>query len=342
MRNDTRREYGAYLGQIAALNGVAVADLSKKFAVDPTIQQRLENAVQQSSDFLSKINIVGVDEMEGEKIGLGVSGTIAGRTDTSANPRETKDMAALDSQKYKVYKTDFDTHMSYQRIDSWAKFKDFQTRLQAAIARQQALDRIMIGFNGTSAAATTNRTANPLLQDVNIGWLEQIRTKAPESWMKEVAAASGKVQVGAAVTAANGYKSLDALVYDVVNELIDPVFAEDPGLVVICGRQLLSDKYFPMLNQSLPATEQLASDMVISQKRMGGLQAVRAPYVPANALLVTTLDNLSIYYQNGSRRRSIIENPSRDRIEDYQSSNEAYVVENYLACALVENIELVA
>jgi hypothetical protein len=55
---------------------------------------------------------------------------------------------------------------------------------------------IMIGFNGKSTAVTTDRATNPLLQDVNIGWLEKIRTVAPERYMKEVVDASGKVNVG--------------------------------------------------------------------------------------------------------------------------------------------------
>lgn len=46
--------------------------------------------------------------------------------------------------------------------------------------------------------------------------------------------------------------------------------------------------------------------MIISQKRIGGLQAVRAPYFPDNALLITRLDNLSIYWQNETRRRHIL------------------------------------
>ncbi len=31
---------------------------------------------------------------------------------------------------------------------------------------------------------------------------------------------------------------------DAVNELIDVVYQDDDNLVVICGRELLSDKYF--------------------------------------------------------------------------------------------------
>lgn len=62
--------------------------------------------------------------------------------------------------------------------------------------------------------------------------------------------------------------------------------------------------------------------------------------MPANAILITRLDNLSIYYQDGGMRRSVIDNPCRDRIETYQSSNDAYVVENHDGAALVENIVL--
>lgn len=80
--------------------------------------------------------------------------------------------------------------------------------------------------------------------------------------------------------------------------------------------------------------------MIISQKRMGGLQAVRAPFFPPNALLITRLDNLSIYWQEDTRRRSVIDNPKRDRIENFESVNEAYVVEDYRCAALVENIQI--
>ena len=56
---------------------------------------------------------------------------------------------------------------------------------------------------------------------------------------------------------------------------------------------------------------------------------------------ITRLDNLSIYWQEGTRRRTIVDNAKRDRIENYESSNEAYVVEDHGAMAVVENIEIV-
>jgi P2 family phage major capsid protein len=216
----------------------------------------------------------------------------------------------------------------------WAKFPDFQTRVRNAIVHRQALDRIMIGFNGTSYAADSDRVTNPLLQDVNIGWLQKYRADAPARVMAEVVAASGAVNV----FAGGDYENLDALVFDAVNNLIDVWFREDTALVAIMGRDLLADKYFPLINQAQPASEQLATDVVLSQKRVGGLPAARVPFLPAGTMLITTFDNLSLYYQDGARRRHIQDNPKRDRIENYESSNDDYVVEDYGRGCLIENI----
>jgi P2 family phage major capsid protein len=247
-------------------------------------------------------------------------------------------MKALKNQFYECVKIDSDTAIKYATLDAWAKFPDFKVRLANAIARQQALDRIMIGWNGTSAAATSDRTANPLLQDVAIGWLQHIRADAPDQVFDEGAVAN-KVTYG--THAAADYKTLDGLVFDNIERLAS-WYKDDPDMVVVVGRGLMHDKLFPLMNApSSPyaPTEALAADIVISQKRLGGLQAVQVPFFPAGKALITKLSNLSIYYQMSARRRAVIDNPKRDQIENYESSNDAYVVEDYDACVLVENIE---
>lgn len=333
MKNETRAKYNGYLQQVAELNGVQ--NVEHKFTATPSVQQTLETRIQESSEFLSRINIIGRSEQEGEKLGLGIGGTIASTTNTATTDRATADVASLDETGYKCTQTNFDTHITYDRLDAWAKFPDFQTRLRDAIIKRQALDRMMIGFNGTSRAVTSNRATNPLLQDVNIGWLQKYRADAAARVLDEVVAASGKVTYGAA----GDYKTLDALVFDAVNNLIEPWYQDDTELVAICGRGLLHDKYFPLVNQNAAASERLAADIIVSQKRIGGLPAVRVPYFPADAILITRLDNLSIYWQENTRRRNIVENSKRDRIENYESSNEAYVVEDYGCGCVIENIE---
>ena len=334
MRNDTRVLFNAYLQQLAQLHGVA--DVTTKFTADPSVAQTLETRMQESSAFLRAINVYPVSEQSGEKVGIGIDGTIASTTDTTVKDREPRDPSGLDDRGYTCTQTNFDTSIRYQKLDQWAKFKDFQARIRDAIIKAQALNRIMIGWNGISRAATSNPTINKLLQDVNIGWLQKMREENPARVMKEVKDGSGKIEIGANKDFAN----IDALVVSMVNEFIEPWYQEDTELVVICGRQLLADKYFPIINKVQAPTEMLAADIVTSQKRLGNLPAVRVPHFPANGLLVTRLDNLSLYWQEGTRRRTVVDNAKRDRIENYESVNESYVIEDLGCAAMAENITL--
>lgn len=333
MKKETRLAYNAYLTRLAQLNDAA--SVSSTFNVLPGVQQKLENKIQESSEFLSKINLIGVVEQEGDKLGLGISSPIASRTDTSKADRQTRDLSTLDDQRYRCEKTNFDTHIGYAKLDAWAKFPDFQQRIAQQILIRQGLDRMVIGFNGVSVATDTSITLNPLLQDVNKGWLQHYRDNAPQRVMGE-GKESGKVVIGTG----GDYANLDAAVFDSIN-LLDPWYRKDTGLVAIVGRQLLSDKYFPLINSKQAPTETLAADMIISQKRIGGLPAVTVPYFPDNAILITRFDNLSIYFQEGARRRRVVDEARRDRIENYESSNDTYVVEDFGLGALIEHIELV-
>ncbi len=334
MRNDTRELLDEYHADVARMNGVT--KIEKSFNVAPSIQQKLETKVQESSAFLSQINVLGVDDMEGATVGLSIGGMIAGRTDTSGNGRrETRSVHGLEENRYKVTQTNFDTHITYNQLDVWSRFPDFQTRIAGAIVERCQLDRIAIGFNGTRAAATTDRTANPLGQDVNIGWLERMRTENQIRVMDEGKTA-GKVQVGTG----GDYATLDALVWDAVQTLLPSWAKGRTDLVAICGAGLLHDKYFPLINADEKPTEQIARDLIMSSKRLGGRQAAEVPFFPEDAVLITPFKNLSIYYQNGKRRRYVQENPARDRIEDFNSSNEGYVVEDYDFACMVDNIEI--
>ncbi|UYL85507.1 major capsid protein, P2 family [Acidovorax phage Alfacinha1] len=334
MKNSTRLLFNGYLQDQATLNGVS--SVGEKFNVAPSIQQKLENRIQESSAFLQAVNIVPVDEMQGAKLGLGTDGPIASRTDTTTKDRVTRDASGLEGRGYQCVQTNYDTHIRYSKLDMWAKFKDFQLRIARAIQQQCALDRIMVGFNGVSAAANTDRVVNPLLQDVNVGWLQKLRDEAPSRVIASGKAA-GKVQVGAT----GDYKTLDGLVYDAHKSLLDPWHAAAGDLVAIVGRGLMHDKLFPLVDDQKAPTEMLAADIVRSQMRLGGLSAITVPFVPEGAVLITSLSNLSIYYQDGGRRRHVLDNPRRDQIETYESSNDAFVVEDLGKACLIEHIEQV-
>ncbi|EMX3969112.1 phage major capsid protein, P2 family [Acinetobacter sp. 1130196] len=331
----TRQKYNKVMTQLAELNGVET--VTQQFNVTPSVQQKLKEKLQESSKFLSLINVYIVREQSAEAIGMGISRPIASRTNTNNSDRQTKDPTGMDNRFYFCRKTDFDTAIKYQKLDQWAKFKNFYAMFRGLIIKRQALDRIMIGFNGTSIAADTDIVANPKLQDVNKGWLQKMREENPSRVMK-----SGATQNKITIGKTGDYKNIDALVMNIVDEMIDEVHQDNPDLVVMCNRKTVSDKYFPLVNQDQPNTEKLAADIIISQKRMGNLPVYSVPFFPEGIILVTTFDNLSIYMQEGGMRRVVIDNPKRDQIENYESSNEDYFIEDLGLACMAENIEIQA
>lgn len=100
MKKNTRFAFNAYLQQLARLNGVAVEELSSKFTVEPSVQQTLEDQIQQSAAFLTLINVTPVTEQSGQLLGLGVGSTIAGTTDTTAKEREPVDPTLMVDASY--------------------------------------------------------------------------------------------------------------------------------------------------------------------------------------------------------------------------------------------------
>ncbi|WP_236874348.1 phage major capsid protein, P2 family [Citrobacter portucalensis] len=342
MRKETRFKFNQYLSRIAELNGIAASDLDKKFAVEPSVTQTLFDKIQQSSSFLKLINMVTVGELTEEKVGIDVTGSIASTADTDGGvERKTADFGKLDSYRYFCHPVNFDYHLKYGKLDLWARFQDFQIRIRNAIIKRQALDYITIGFNGVSRAATSDRAQNPLLQDVAVGWLQKYRNDAPERVMSSITAKDGTVISDTIKVGKGGhYANLDALVMDAFESLVAEIHRENPEMVVICGRRILTDKYFPMINKFQANSEQLAGELIISQKTIGQLQAVRAPFFPANSVFITTLDNISIYLYEDGHRRHIVENPKLDQVENYEQVKVDFVIEDYEAGCLIENIEI--
>lgn len=336
------RSLSAYGAQMYAKLQLAIAETygvelsSKMFNVEPTVAQELNEAITAKSDFLSRINVIGVTEIKGEKVFIGVSGPVTGRTNTKTTDREAKDASELDHTTYELSSTESDVGLPYAKIDAWAKFPDFHQKYSAAVQKQIALDRIMVGFHGTHAAVQTDILAYPMLQDVNKGWLQQLRDQAPQQVLKEGVAGSGKVKLGAG----GDYSNLDALVHD-TKQMVDERLRDGGDLVAIIGSDLLAaDKAKLYAKQGDTPTEKERIEEAQVIETYGGLPSFSVPFFPVNAVLVTSWDNLSIYFQDSSWRKQTVDNPKRSRVEDYNSRNEGYVIEQLEKIALTENVEL--
>lgn len=331
-----RQRYHALQTRIAQTYGVDTA--REEFNVEPSLAQTLNDKITLSSAFLQRINVIGVSEIKGEKVMLGVNGTVTGRTDTDTQEREPRNVLGLDGKGYELHDTHSDVTLKFSTIDAWAKFKDFAERYAAAVRRQIALDRIMIGWHGVKVAPNTDRVAFPLLQDVNKGWLQIVREQAAQQLLVE-GATKGKIRIGIG----GDYVNLDSLVFD-VSLMIDEEFRDGGDLVALIGRDLLAqDKGKLYAKQGLTPSEKQKVELAQVIDTYGGLPSYTCPHFPAKGVVVTSFDNLSIYFQDNSWRRYLLENPKRSRAEDYNSRNEGYVVEQLGKFAGIEagNVEFV-
>ncbi|GAA0427068.1 phage major capsid protein, P2 family [Pseudomonas veronii subsp. inensis] len=331
-----RQRYHALQARIAHTYGVDSA--REEFNVEPSLAQTLNDQITLTSAFLQRINVIGVSEIKGEKVMMGVNGTVTGRTDTDKKDREPRNVLGLDGQGYELYDTHSDVTLKFSTIDAWAKFKDFAQRYTAAVRRQIALDRIMVGWHGIKVAPDTDREAFPLLQDVNKGWLQIVREQAAQQILVE-GAIKGKIRLGIG----GDYVNLDSLVHD-VSLMIDEEFRDSGDLVAIVGRDLLAhDKGKLYAKQGHTPSEKMKVEMAQVIDTYGGLPSYTCPHFPAKGVVVTSFDNLSIYFQDSSWRRYMLENPKRSRAEDYNSRNEGYVVEQLGKFAGIEagNVEFV-
>ncbi|MBU0969669.1 MAG: phage major capsid protein, P2 family, partial [Proteobacteria bacterium] len=104
-----------------------------------------------------------------------------------------------------------------------------------------------------------------------------------------------------------------------------PVFLRS-DLVSMIGSELIAKEHIDLF-QALGRTPTEKTLANTSLSLFGGLPWMTPTNFPGRGLIITSLKNLSIYYQSGSWRRRIIDEPKKDRVEDYNSRNEGYVIE---------------
>ncbi len=323
-------EYLLLQGDLA--EAYSVEDATRTFAVEPTHAQELNEQITERVDFLGRINVIGVTEVKGEKVLMGLNGPATGRTDTDENDREPSNLLDLKNNLYELFHTETDVALKFATIDAWAKFPEFARKYLEAVQKRIALDRILIGWNGTHVAKQTSKANYPLLQDVNKGWLQIAREQIPEQVLKP-ADPDEKIKIGAGGT----YANLDAAVHD-VKQMIDPVFRDEGDLIVIVGSDLLAHekgKLYAAQGRTPTEKERVEEAQVIDT--YGGLPSFVVPFFPAKGILVTSWNNLSIYFQDSSWRRHLLENPKRSRVEDYNGRNEGYVIEQLGKFAYLES-----
>lgn len=333
MKNQTRILFNKLQAAMAATYGVA--DVTQKFAVEIPLETKLNDAVQASIGFLNQITMAGVEDSKGQALQLGVSGLLAKRTNTATKDRTPSMLGGPDGTTWQTVLTEFDVGIGYSLLDQWARYPDFYQRYMNAVYQKIALDRITVGWYGQSAAAESNPVTNPLGQDINIGWLKLLQTFNEAQYMTQSGATADKITIGAA----GDYKNVDALAYDLYSGI--PVEHRTGGEVVIVGSALVADDVNKGLTKHAQTPSEKTAGVSVLANTYGGLQAIQVPKFPDMGMVVVDPKNLHLYFQEGKTRRFSTENPKRNRVEDYISSNDAYAIGNVKAMSAVHaaNVE---
>jgi len=327
MEAKTREMFVQLCGMMARSYGVP--DVTQQFSVTPSIQQELVSKIVEKAEFLGKINYIVVRDKTGQVILGYASGPVSGRTNTAAgDKRVPANVLGMDPKNYELHKTNADVALPYETMDTWSVFPDLSEKYTGWVWERIATDREIIGWNGESVAETTNKTTNPLLQDVNKGWMQYMRENQPGHIIVEGVAESGVVKIGTG----GDYLNLDHAVAD-MKRLIPKHKRKD--LVALVGDDLVAEEHAQLMAAigMDPQAKVLVKSAIAS---IGGLPWETPSNFPSRGLVVTSLSNLSIYVQRGSWRRHLKDAPESDQVEDYNSFNEGYVVEDVEAFVALE------
>lgn len=315
-----------YCSQLAKGYGIDPQSLKQQFSVVGPQETRLRQALLESADFLRMITLADVDQIKGQVVDVGIGSIHSGR---KASGRFIKEVG-VGGHNYELTETDSGALLSWATLAVWANAGnegEFLRLVNQFINQTFALDMIRVGFNGTSAAATTNPTKNPLGQDVNKGWQQLVSEWNGGSQI--IGSAQDKVYFDPA--GKGDYNTLDAMASDLINSTIDPAFRNDPRLTVMVGADLVAAAQGRLYQQADKPTEQIAAQQLATS--VAGRKAITPPFFPGKRMVVTIPSNLHLYTQRGTRQRSAAHSQDRKGFESQYWRMEGYAVGEYRAYA---------
>jgi len=313
----------AFSTQLALAYGVD--SVQNQFAVSAPMETKLRAALLESVEFLKLITTMPVDQIKGQVVKIGNYTIATGRK----NGGRFVTAQGVDGHTYELTETDSCSALTWALLSTWANAgnqNQFMQLMSQNATQRFALDMLRVGFNGISIAADSDPVANPLGEDVNKGWHQIVKEKAPGQIMTD--------PIFFDVDGAGDYKTLDAIATELKNTLIHPALRNDPRLVVLVGSDLTATAQTKMMNLADTPTEKVAAQKM--DKTIGGMNAFTPPFFPGKRIVVTMLSNLHIYTQKGTSQRKSENVEDRKQYEDKYWRQEGYAIEEFEAYAAVD------
>lgn len=309
----------------------------KTFNVEPSIAQKMEERVQQQNAFLKLINVIPVNDVSGQVLGFGAPRALMKRTTsetaTGFHKRRPTNPSGLKKRDYKCEDYESDALITWEQLDQWAHLPDYYQKFRTIVQVAQATDRLRLGWHGQYRADNTDPVANPQLEDMQRGWLQYLIENAPEqvlgispSQTDPLGYTVDPIHVGVGA-GANGFESLDSLVYHLRQTKIDKIFRFNTNNVAILGDELVSKDNQGLFDGAISPLERVARAMYLESQDFGRTKIERSDEYPERGLMVTQTSLLSYYYQAQSIRRKIEDDHEEKGIVDYNYGRHDFVIE---------------
>ncbi len=222
-----------------ALNAVARSVMSAGRApagFEPTKEIILNRDIQDFSPFLGLVNVMPRKQQKGGSLLVTNQGRVTRTNNTYAGQeRRVSDPKDSKLNEYEMVKAHSDFRLHDDDIDAMSEFSNWAELYRAAFLEAMGNDRILIGWHGELHALTSDLSQNPLLQDVNKGWLKLLKERA-SSQVLTGGAEAGIIKIG---SKANGgdYANLDHLVQDLLQGI--PLHKRTAGLTALIAESIM-------------------------------------------------------------------------------------------------------
>lgn len=304
----------------------------RNFALSDEVEHEWIHTLAGDDAFLNEISIGTVTTQKFDFVDTEFNDLVAGRVNTETHDRPTTNIGGTTGASYIAEPTDHDTHVTFDTLNDWAMARnnrEFQKMVEERRRRTVIEDLQRIGWNGTSVAKPTNKIGNPLGQDVNLGWIKNIKENAAT---QVIDASEGG---GIEIDPEGEFSSIDAIAL-YMKELIPSQYHNDL-------RFYASSNFFTARNVRLAETSQafelVNGNAARAMHVVGGDIIARTPrYFPDDTVVLTVRKNLAFRVQRASQRKGYFVNHKRSRIENYFTQNEAFPVANYEAVIVLENL----
>lgn len=347
---EIKKFIAALQAKYAAHYGVDIEAVAKGFALNggtqlptnegeftPSKEILLLLDVAKLNQFLSLVNMYTRQQKQGGSFRIGPQGRNTRTNDTKAgDERRLGQTQPPTLNEYQMVKQHFDWMMHDDDISDMSEFPNWRQAYRQAMLTAYGNDIQVCGFHGVEYQRTSNLSDNPLLEDVNKGWLQLMRERNASNI--HTGNENGEVHIGKD----GHYANLDHFVQDLYQGI--PQHKRSPGMTAVVGEDLIAHaeaSYFS--EQGMTPTEKGKLSLKTIMGIYGGLEAIKASYFPLNMIMITPLKrngnghaNLSMYTQRGSMKRAIEYKNEKEALIDWNKSYRAYHIEDIEQIVMTE------